>query len=97
MLILAGVSLNAIIGDNGIITKAQEANVQSGIATVEEYLQLKYTEYCEEANNYSNKIDLLADKISNLLLKDGTKNYVTYEGKIYYLLNKNSLPEEIRQ
>ena len=42
LLILAGVSLNATIGDNGIITQAQNAKYTQGIATLEEYLQEKF-------------------------------------------------------
>ena len=37
MLILAGVSLNATIGDNGIITQAQNATYMQSIAALEEY------------------------------------------------------------
>ena len=35
MLILAGVSLNATIGDNGIITQAQNATYMQSIAALE--------------------------------------------------------------
>ena len=45
MLILAGVSLNATIGDNGIITQAQNATYMQSIATLEEYLQNQYVKY----------------------------------------------------
>ena len=44
MLILAGVSLNATIGDNGIITKAQEATYMQSIAVLEEFLKNYYVE-----------------------------------------------------
>ena len=51
MLILAGVSLNAIVGDNGIITNAQTANMKNGMAALEEFLQEKYVE------NYDNILE----------------------------------------
>ena len=97
MLILAGVSLNAIIGDNGIITNAQTANMKSGMATLEEWLQEKYVEYYDEANNYAKKPLLLNDKINNLLLTDGGRPYIMNGGKVYYLVNKSSLPKEVRE
>lgn len=97
MLILAGVSLNAIIGDNGIITNAQTANIKSGMAALEEWLQEKYVEYYDEANNYAKKPLLLNDKINNLLLTDGGRPYIMNGGKVYYLLNKSSLPKEVRE
>ena len=96
MLILAGVSLNATIGENGIMTQAKNATYMQGIATLEEYLQSEYVKYYDESAEYTNKIELLASKMNGLLLKDGSKNYVVYEGKMYYLLNKQALPEEIR-
>ena len=96
MLILAGVSLNAVIGDNGIITQAQNATYMQGIAALEEYLQTEYVKYYDEADDYTNKIEMLSSKMTNLCLKDGTKNYITYDGKMYYLVNKQSLPDDIK-
>ena len=39
MLILAGVSLNAVIGDNGIITQAQNAKIATAVGSFNEYMQ----------------------------------------------------------
>ena len=96
MLILAGVSLNATIGDNGIITQAQNATYMQSIATLEEYLQTEYVKYYDETENYTSKIELLSSKLGNLCLKDGTKNYITYDGKMYYLINKQALPDDVK-
>ena len=96
MLILAGVSLNATIGDNGIITQAQNATYMQSIAALEEYLQTEYVKYYDETENYTSKIELLSSKIGNLCLKDGTKNYITYDGKMYYLINKQALPDDVK-
>jgi len=91
MLILAGVSLNAIVGDNGIITNAMNANILSNLSELEEWLQEKYVEYYEDAENYSNKQELLAAKMPSLFLKDGSRNFIMYDGQIYYVLNKKAL------
>jgi len=101
MLILAGVSLNAIVGDNGIITNAQNANIESGMAALEEWLQQKYVEYYESAtdDDNENKVAFLNRMFTyQLLLKDGTREYVINSGKMYYLLNKNCsyIPKEVR-
>ena len=96
MLILAGVSLNATIGDNGIITQAQNATYMQSITALEEYLQTEYVKYYDETENYTNKIELLSSKLGNLCLKDGTKNYITYDGKMYYLINKQALPDDVK-
>jgi len=42
MLILAGVSLNALVGDNGIVSSAIEATYQQSAAELEEWLQEIY-------------------------------------------------------
>ena len=96
MLILAGVSLNATIGDNGIITQAQNATYMQSISALEEYLQTEYVKYYDETENYTSKIELLSSKLGNLCLKDGTKNYITYDGKMYYLINKQALPDDVK-
>ena len=96
MLILAGVSLNAIIGENGIMAQAKNATYMQGIATLEEYLQSEYVKYYDEAEDYPSKIDLLINKNTSLCFKNGTKSYTIYDGKMYYLINKQALPEEIR-
>ena len=89
--------MNAIIGDNGIITRAMDAKQKSGMAALEEYLQEKYIEFYEETDKYVNKIELLSGKLTDLLLTNSTsRKYIIYEGKTYYLLNKKSLPKEIR-
>ena len=72
------------------------AKQKNGMAALEEWLQEKYVEFYDEAVNY-NKPELLANKINNLFFKEGSKNYIINEGKIYYLINKSALPEEIRE
>lgn len=100
MLILAGVSLNATIGENGIITQAKNTTYMQSIAVLEEYLQTKYVKYYEDAEEYTNKVELLTNKINDLCLKDGTKKYFTIaeNDKLinHYLINKQALPEEIK-
>ena len=67
------------------------------MAVLEEWLQQKYVEYYDETEKFNTKVELLTDKIPNLLLTNSlTKKYVIYGGKAYYLLNKTSLPEEIQ-
>ena len=59
MLILAGVSLNAVVGDNGIITQAQNATYMQSIAVLEEYLNNYYVEHYEEMEQTDNKAEAL--------------------------------------
>ena len=89
--------MNAIVGDNGVITNAMDAKFNSGIAVLEEWVQQKYVDFYDDVDKYNSKPELLNAKIKNFLLKDGTKIYVTYNGKMYYLINKSSLPKEIQE
>ena len=45
MLILAGVSINAIVGDNGVLTKAKNASIASKKAAILEELNLELASY----------------------------------------------------
>ena len=89
--------MNAIVGDNGVITNAMDAKFNSGIAVLEEWVQQKYVDFYDDVDKYNSKPELLNAKIKNFLLKDGTKIYVTYNRKMYYLINKSSLPKEIQE
>jgi len=103
MLILAGVSLNALVGDNGIITNSMDAKTKNGMAILEEFLQQKYVENFENFNvDDTNKIAKLADLYQSYFYnpKDdhyGTVNYMLdSEGHALYLINKQGLPQEIK-
>ena len=101
MLILAGVSLNATIGDNGIITQAQNATYMQSIAALEEYMQQQYVENYDTINQYENKLDgfIANSKLRNYFQKSLTDSYYFIDSnnyKEYYLIEKSALPEEIR-
>ena len=51
LLILAGVSIAMLTGENGILTKANEAKIEQSHAAVVEAISLKYSEYQIEKNN----------------------------------------------
>lgn len=60
-------------------------------------MQEKYVEHFNEADNFTNKQELLASKMPNLFLKDANCNFIIKDSKVYYLINKNSLPDEIKK
>ena len=77
LLILAGVSLNLIAGENGILTRAEKAVSATKIAAIREEIELEianlkmqyYEEYAQGNTNLSFK-DWLKDKIK----EDGSIN-----------------------
>lgn len=54
LLILAGVSLNLVIGENGIISKAKDTRTKSSHASVIDAMSLAYADYKVEINTTSN-------------------------------------------
>ena len=100
MLILAGVSLNATIGDNGIITQAQNATYMQSVAVLEEFLQTEYVKYYDEVEKYDNKLDGLINEPNTKKYFQRAKNSSyffldTSSYKEYYFIEKSELPEEI--
>ena len=104
MLILAGVSLNAVIGDNGIITQAQNATYMQSVAVLEEYLNnyyIEHYEYFEKADNKAEALEQYSESSSWIWNPSkhgyGAIGYIVNEdGNACYLIDKQALPEEIR-
>ena len=100
MLILAGVSLNATIGENGIITKAQKAKLASEESKRREDLEYILYEYNSssflgQADGFTNYLDNLKTegKIDDYLYTDTL--IVKYDG-VYYETEKNGEYYEIK-
>lgn len=103
MLVLAGVSLNATIGDNGIVTRAQEASRLAKENEEFEALQFEVTNYSVKAltsvsENARNIIDKLLEKQlidSAEGVTDDNNRYIDYteyedeNGRSYFLVKKS--------
>ena len=102
MLILAGVSLNAVIGDNGIITQAQNATYMQSVAVLEEYLNNFYVEHYEDMNGADSKILTMINLEPSWFYIPanegigGLRYVVDADGHALYLIKKSGLPEDIR-
>ena len=102
-MILAGVSLNAIVGDNGIITNAMSAKQKQGMVALEEFLQQKYVENYEKFAEDELKINVLEKMYPSYFYipsKYGVgslKYVVDSDGKALYLIDKEGLPKEIKE
>jgi hypothetical protein len=90
-----------LCGDNGIITNAQEASFQTGMAALEEFLQEKYLEIYDKNTNGSSKVELLQHEFEEYFYDPagngyGSVHYVTDStGHALYLIKKSGLPSEI--
>ena len=103
MLILAGVSLNATIGDNGIITQAQNATYMQSVAVLEEYFNNYYVEHYEEMSKKDeSKVLTLTTLEPNWFYipanegVGGLRYIVDSEGHALYLIKKSGLPDKIK-
>ena len=103
MLILAGVSLNATIGENGIMSQAKNATYMQSIAILEEYFNNYYIEHYEEMTEDENKVLTLTTKQPNwfyIPANEGIGNLryvIDSDGHALYLIKKSGLPEEIKK
>ncbi|MBO5398064.1 MAG: hypothetical protein J6A36_03950 [Clostridia bacterium] len=99
MLILAGVSINAIVGDNGIITKAQGATYTQSRAALEEYLNQYYVEHYDDLEDTENKAVALKNysKSASWFYQGAPLGYVIdSDGNSHYFINVNGLPNDIK-
>ena len=98
LIILAGISINLLIGDNGIITKAKDAKLQQEVAQITEQLELKKLElamlensqgkisinkYIEEIQNDDN----MQYEVTDVEIVDEETAYLTV-GVYQYLLRR---------
>ena len=80
LLILAGVTIATLTGENGILTRASEASIETRGASVEERKNLWKTE--QQTDNYTNETtakelnELLDDLVNEGLLTDAEKQTV---------------------
>ena len=87
LLILAGVSLNAIIGDDGIITNSQIASIESKFAGYKEELE---TNIVSKAEGDREKVNLLNENVKSYiqsLEENDIGRFAVIEGELYYLGN----------
>ena len=98
--------MNAIIGDDGVITSAQNANIKNGMASLEEFLQEKYVENIEKIDGETNKVAFLSNLKSCKGFfygpnKDdgicGVDYIVDSDGHALYLINKSGLPDDLQK
>lgn len=88
LIILAGISINLVLGENGIIAKSKEAKLQHEISADLETLNIEYGEYLiEKEKNKINKtfLEYLEDKGYIVEYDDELKQVgrVTLNGKVY--------------
>ena len=81
LLILAGVSIAMLTGDNGILTQAKEAKEANIAGTEKEQIQLamQSLKMKKQADNVSTIVT--ADELQNQLIADGAKNVTVEAGE----------------
>ena len=80
LLILVAVTLSLVLGDNGIVTKADEAKTASNQKEVEEQLKLKIQEYLTNNEGEFDRDDFLAFLSNQNEFTDNEDNTVTKDG-----------------
>ena len=102
LIILAGVSISMVVGDNGIITQAQKAKQETEIKSDEEKIRLAIN-VVQIKNNGNSKIkkdDLeiaLSENGTKAIVvdnEDGTRNIIFSDSKKIYKLNSDGSIED---
>ena len=102
LIILAGVSISMVVGDNGIITQAQKAKQETEIKSDEEKIRLAIN-VVQIENNGNSKIkkdDLeiaLSENGTKAIVvdnEDGTRNIIFLDSKKIYKLNSDGSIED---
>lgn len=93
LLILAGISIAMLTGDNGLITKANQAKRQTDIAQAREFVELKWIEIQQDIG--TRNPEELANKLQEELRKTDKNATVTYvpENKTYEVLYQDIMIE----
>ena len=76
LLILTGISMNLILGDNGIVYKAKLAKIETRGATVEERRDLWKADKKINSKNVQTLEELIADLVNKKLLTEEEKNQI---------------------
>ena len=95
---MAGVSLNAIVGDNGIITNAMNANFKNQKAILQEYINQFYVEHFEDIEEDITRVAALQtlDASKDWIYKGKLGYVVDSDGYVHYFLVIENFPKEIR-
>ncbi len=98
LLILAGVSLNLVLGENGIINKAKETKIKNSHAVVTDAINLAYADYKMEIEMSSNTNENEIVKVASTevveipAIRENSLS-TTSTGFKEYLLSKNYIDE----
>ena len=92
LLILAGVTIGMLRGDNGLIGQAQNAKMETEIAEGKEKLEMMYSERLAEEEGRPISIEQYLEYIEGQGIptkQENGKNYAEVEGKIYEIKIEN--------
>ena len=86
-----------LFGDNGIITRAQEATYMQSIATLEEFLNSYYVEHYDVMQDSESKVQALKNLEPDWFFGGAPLGYIVdSDGHINFFINKEGLPDEIK-
>ncbi len=78
LLILAGVTIATLTGDNGILTRASDAKIETAVATVKEALKLEQGEKIIDEEEFTPEILLLEGKVQRTVQQGEDEKYYMY-------------------
>lgn len=86
LLILTGITIAMLTGNNGILTRANDAKIETVVSTVKENLQLEQIEKTMDNKKLTPETLLAEKKVKRTIQQGNDGNYY-----IYYILKENSV------
>lgn len=86
-----------LFGDNGIITRAQEATYMQSIATLEDFLNSYYVEHYDVMQDSESKVQALKNLEPDWFFGGAPLGYIVdSDGHVNFFINKDGLPDDIK-
>lgn len=86
-----------LFGDNGIITRAQEATYMQSIATLEDFLNSYYVEHYDVMQDSESKVQALKNLEPDWFFGGAPLGYIVdSDGYVNFFINKDGLPDDIK-
>ena len=86
-----------LFGDNGIITRAQEATYMQSIATLEDFLNSYYVEHYDVMQDSESKVQALKNLEPDWFFGGAPLGYIVdSDGHVNFFINKEGLPDDIK-
>lgn len=96
MMILAGIVLERVNGENGVVTETMNASIIHSKSVLQEYINVFYAENSLNFSEYDTKIEAIKGNSESAAWIYTPEDEIIIDGYTIYLINKEALPERVK-